>query len=390
MDALAETLLKKLLSAGNKSEAGVRRRAPVLTTSQLEPYRQLRSLQRKTACEVTLCEARAANAIEIIKDHTNPEDGFIERVILRDLRALAHFLGEIPYADRLTDVTRRLTELESEFPVLADVRHKWSQMRTVRGLGPDDVQDWVDAAYIIAFARTRTSVESISLPIREASARLFRDSKRVEQLAGPVDVLLSGSVESKARPATDVWQEIGFFREDHPVLLAGRVEIERERVTALLDAPYGGFPATSVRRVVTTPELVMTIENLTTFHSEAKRCCHNLILLIYTAGMPSPAWRAMYARVLRELPSTVPVFHWGDIDEGGFRIAATLAQDALTVGHSVMPRGMHHHDVPENMRTKAAPRTLDRIRHFAKAAGWPELGDAVVEAGFTVEQECLA
>lgn len=390
MDALARTLLEKLLAAGNKSEAGVRRRRPALTATQLTPYRELRSLQHKTACEVTLFEARAADAIEIVKDRTNPEDGFIERVNLRDVRALARFLGEIPYADRLTEATRRLAELEAAYPVLADVTHKWSQMSRVRGLGPDNVQDWIDAAQVIAFASARAAMESISLPIREASARLFRDSKRVERLVGPVDVLLSGSVESPARPAPDVWQEIGLFRVDQPVLLAGRVEIERERVTALLDAPYGGFPASAIRRVASALELVMTIENLTTFHSEAKRRCEEPILLIYTAGMPSPTWRAMYARVLREFPATVPIFHWGDIDEGGFRIAATLAQDALAVGHAIQPWAMHPHDVPEDLRTRATPRTLDRIRHFAKAAGWPELGDAVVEAGFTVEQEGLA
>lgn len=390
MDALARTLLEKLLAAGNKSEAGIRRRPPALTATQLTPYRELRSLQHKTACEVTLFEARAADAIEIVKDRTNPEDGFIERVNLRDVRALARFLGEIPYADRLAEATRRLAELEAAYPVLADVTHKWSQMGRVRGLGPDNVQDWIDAAQVIAFASARAAMESISLPIREASARLFRDSKRVERLVGPVDVLLSGSVESPARPAPDVWQEIGLFRVDQPVLLAGRVEIERERVTALLDAPYGGFPASAIRRVTSALELVMTIENLTTFHSEAKRRCEEPILLIYTAGMPSPTWRAMYARVLREFPATVPIFHWGDIDEGGFRIAATLAQDALAVGHAIQPWAMHPHDVPEDLRTRATPRTLSRIQHFAKAAGWPELGDAVVEAGFTVEQEGLA
>lgn len=97
----------------------------------------------------------------------------------------------------------------------------------------------------------------------------------------------------------------------------------------------------------------------------------------------------MYIRVLMELPDKVPVFHWGDIDEGGFRIAATLAQDALTVGHTIKPWSMHPDDVPVDLRCKATPRTLDRIQHFAKAAGWSALGEVVAAAGFTVEQEGL-
>ncbi len=93
--------------------------------------------------------------------------------------------------------------------------------------------------------------------------------------------------------------------------------------------------------------------------------------------------------MLAELPTEVPVFHWGDIDEGGFRIAATLAQDARTVGHSIQPWSMHPDDVPTELRSKATPRTLDQIRLFARAAGWTALGESVAQAGFTVEQEGL-
>jgi len=94
-------------------------------------------------------------------------------------------------------------------------------------------------------------------------------------------------------------------------------------------------------------------------------------------------------RILADLPADIPVYHWGDIDEGGFRIAATLAQDARTVGHTIQPWSMHPEDVPPDLRRKATPHTLDRIRHFANAAGWVVLGEAIAAAGFTVEQEGL-
>ena len=132
----------------------------------------------------------------------------------------------------------------------------------------------------------------------------------------------------------------------------------------------------------------MTIENLTTFHSEAKRHCDEDVLLIYTAGMPSPNWRNMYIRLLKSVPSAIPVLHWGDVDEGGFRIAATLARDALSAGHTLQPWKMHPDDVPADVRRTATPYVLGRIRHFAEAAGWAALG-AAVSAGFTLEQEGL-
>ena len=129
---------------------------------------------------------------------------------------------------------------------------------------------------------------------------------------------------------------------------------------------------------------------VTTFHSEARRLGKENVLLIYTAGMPSPAWREMYRRLLGDVAYGTPVVHWGDVDEGGFRIAAALAREAIAAGHTLQPWKMHPDDVPENARCKASDYVLGRIQRFADAAGWPELGKAVAEARFTVEQEGLA
>lgn len=59
---------------------------------------------------------------------------------------------------------------------------------------------------IIEFAQANLDRETNDLPIREASARLFNDSKRIERLFVPVDVLLCGDVEAEAREPSDVWQ----------------------------------------------------------------------------------------------------------------------------------------------------------------------------------------
>ena len=167
------------------------------------------------------------------------------------------------------------------------------------------------------------------------------------------------------------------------------MHIARERSIGLIDAPYMGLPAATVLGTLSLVTEVITIENKTTFHSEAKRRQDDNVLLIYTAGMPSPAWRAMYGRLLESLPSTTPIYHWGDIDEGGFRIASTIAATARGAGFSLQPYRMSPEDVPLAMRARASARTLERIHHFACAAGWSELGQAMREAGFVAEQEVL-
>jgi len=270
--------------------------------------------------------------------------------------------------------------------VILEVIQRWSVMAKVRGLGPSSAGGWIDAAKTIRACAVR-STETISAPVREFSARLFKDSKRIEALTPQLDVLLSGSIEESPRSGTQVWQELGLFREEHPVLLAGCVHIVRDRATGMIDAPYLGLPAATIQAVASKVKEIITIENKTTFHSEAKRRHKEEVLLIYTAGMPSPAWRAMYMRLLMSLSPGTAVFHWGDVDEGGFRIAATIAGVCQAAGFALKPYAMSPDDVPVAMRVKASARTLERIHHFAHAAGWQDLGRAVLEAGFVAEQE---
>ncbi len=66
-----------------------------------------------------------------------------------------------------------------------------------------------------------------------------------------------------------------------------------------------------------------------------------------------------------------------------------IAAVARGAGFSLQPYRMSPEDVQLEMRVRASTRTLERIHHFACAAGWPELGQAMREAEFVAEQEAL-
>lgn len=390
MDQHAHKLLRKLLLDAEMASFGCRSRAAALTSRQhLAQYRSSDSFEFKERFETTMRAARAAGAVTLTWDEKNSEEGFIRRVDIICAEKLARFIGATPLAVEIALAEELFAPWSDKYPVLDDVIRRWSQLRKVRTLGPTSTRDWLDAIRVVEYVRSLFSDQKTFTPVREASARLFKNSKRIERLAAPLNVLLAGSVDAEIREPAEVWKELGLVRQEQPVRLAGKVEIERTRVSGLLDAPYAAFPAPSVIRLITVPNMVLTIENQTTFHSEALRMCEEQVLLIYTAGMPSPTWRAMYARLLLGLPEEVPVFHWGDVDEGGFRIASILAQDARAAGHVIQPWRMASDDIPPEQRRKASPGTLKRMRYFADAAGWAELGKLIEEAGFTVEQEAL-
>jgi len=273
------------------------------------------------------------------------------------------------------------------FPVIHDVLDRWSTLKRVRNTSPSDAVAWVDACAAIEQSRAAVAEGQIETAVRDASARIFRDSKRIEALIAPIDVLLSGSVDIPARAESEVLQELGLFKEEQPARLAGNVVVRRERGSFVLDRPYCALPPSTVLGFASIPLRVLTIENQTTFHAQARSRCDEEGLILYTAGMPSPAWRQMYVRLLRELPGSAAVAHWGDFDEGGFRISAFLARAAAEAGKKLVALSMHPDDINPSQRRPATDRTIERMVAFAEQANWHEIAEAIRSARFIAEQE---
>jgi hypothetical protein len=161
--------------------------------------------------------------------------------------------------------------------------------------------------------------------------------------------------------------------------------------TLPLVRPYLGLPVERVRAVATAAACVLTIENLATFHETALAATDAPVLLIYTGGMPSPAWRAAYVRILHDLAAPLPIHHWGDIDEGGFRIAAVLAGAAREAGFALRPWLMSPFELAPDVpgASTPAPASLARMCHWAERAGWGEVSEALQRHPLQLEQESL-
>lgn len=386
LDPLARKVLERLLKSADKHEAGVAVRRPALTGAALSDYRALRSLKDKENFESAMAYGQAEGAIRVQRPR-HDSHGLIERIELVDLGKLATLLGEVPHAHRVLAAKAAISAYLAEFPVLMDVLSSWERLKKVRGTGPEAAADWSGACDVIAYCRAQVAAGATETPVRDASARLFKDSKRIEALVPCLDLLLTASLEADARPEVEVLQELGLYREQHPARLSGDVVVRRERGAFPLDRPYCALPPSTVLGLESTPSRVLTIENLTTFHVWARQYCDCDVLCIYTAGMPSPAWRAMYAKLLARVPAGTPVHHWGDVDEGGFRIAAVLSRCAADAGHVLQPWKMHPADVPESQRRPAPTRTVKQMVKYAGEAGWGEIAQALADANVVAEQE---
>jgi len=386
MNHLARKTLKELLRLADRKAAGIARNAPCLTARHLVVYRDLRSFAEKEEFDASMKHAQVTGAVRLIWPAGN-RDGFIERIELVDVEKLASLLQTQTASVVVKTAAEQLRDKQVCFPVLGDVVERWKSLAKVRGSGPTDVADWIDACTAIEWCRNAVADGRLETPLRDASALIFKDSKRMEKLVAVLDIVLCGSVDADPRDANQIYQELGLYKEPQPVRLAGNVVIRRSRVTAVLDVPYTALPAAEVLALESVPNKIITIENLTTFSVLARASAATGDLVLYTGGMPSPSWCAMYDRVLASLPSSVPIFHWGDVDEGGFRIAAFIAQRTQARNRQLNAWKMKPSEIPLSQRRDASDRTLEHMRRFAEIAGWHDIAEEVFRLRFIAEQE---
>ena len=277
------------------------------------------------------------------------------------------------------------------FPVIAEVLATWRTGRKVRGHGPEAATDLADAARAVGTLLADARSERI---LRKASIVLFGDSKRLEALTAWFDLLVTGELASSGLEDEQVWSALGLRKEPQPLLLAGQGTVELDDGSRhVLPRHWLGFPVDAVRGITTEACALLSIENLASFHEAAALRGDAPVLLLYTGGMPSPAWRAAYSRLLAGLPAATALYHWGDIDRGGFRIAARLADAATAAGRCLQPWLMSPEQLPADIVANAkppSPAVLNTMCDWARRAGWSEVAAALRHTSLLLEQECLS
>ena len=395
---VAQRVLERLLRKGERARLrGDTDPASLSMTGERDgrEYRALRTLDAHEAFHGVIAMAERAGAIHVQRDRHRGEGDALLRIIVADLDVLAVHLG-LPLLDaRVQIAATRLGPWRAQFPVIDDVLARWRSDRKVRDHGPEAADDLADAAMVVRARRTEDYAERI---LRRESARLFagrpQASKRLEKLTPWLDLLASGQLAADGLVDTShVWALLGLRREPQPLLIAGSGTLLLDDGVELpLATRFLGVPMEAVRSIRTVARGLLSIENLASFHDATRASGADRLLLVYTGGMPSPIWRQAYTRLLASLPTDATVLHWGDLDEGGFRIAATLAATAADTGHRLQPWRMSPDEVPHALASEATvptPTTLAAMCRWARRAGWDGIADALQARPLCIEQEAL-
>lgn len=329
------------------------------------------SLDERDQMHARMQAAKVTGAIELEWAKQGGNDRPLEAIVLRDLDRLAQYLGVPTVGTTVAKATELLAPWK-HVPRVIELLSNWGSLKQVRSLGPDSAADFVDALQVL----DAVSGAKDDQVLRQLSVQLFRNSKRLEALCKHIDILTAEAFNSPARHWSEVFGSIGISKEPQPFLLAGTGELRLiDGAECPIVRPFLGVANSAIAGYQGEPEWLLTIENLTTFHQAARALGTDLKgVVIYTAGMPSPSWGKAYLRILSWLPSTCCVYHWGDHDEGGFRIAARIAQFAGQLGRSIKPWSMES-NAWEDIGQMASKEQLGSMMRSAIKAGWQDLAD---------------
>lgn len=377
-----DTVLREQLQRGERKRVTGSIAAPQRTN--LKPVRSIywqQSFDERMHGHEQIREAVGRGAIQAGWGDQGGEDRPLEWVRVVNVDALADFLGIDTQVDQLQSAKNGLAPWLDRYPRVGEILGTWASLRRVRALGPDSWGSWQDALKVLDALDATSGEDQV---IRVLSGHLFSDTKRIEQLIPQLDVLSAEQLTSRPRNKWEVLKTLGLVKQPLPLMVAGAGVIKMEEgPDCIITRPYVGVSPRAVRSLSSPAKWVLTIENLTTFHLASVALKGRADgLVVFTGGMPSPAWVMGFRSLTADLDSAAVFYHWGDIDVGGFRIAARVKEVALPEGAALQPWLM---DLTWGAQGEDVSKAIgDAMRSAAIRAGWVELKDLPDK---TLEQE---
>lgn len=283
-----------------------------------------------------LRDAERAGGICLEADRLERFTGEIARVRLTNADALYRFLNRLPSADIAAAARQRIESACPEIirepffeAVLLEASAAWTINRRVLDLGPTE-SDGLSEVMRLTHGIVHWAGRDIDH--RTFSRRTVGDSKALERHEGRVAALLR-----RWNPATsdleprEVFQAYGIVRRAHPLFLRGPIKVASDSIRLEgSGVPFVGLPWSTIRlATLRSPvDYTIIIENPTSFW----RYCMEVegrYLALLSDGFPARDVLAGIVHMVR-MAQPAPLFHWGDIDAGGLRIAKHL-EDACGV-----------------------------------------------------------
>lgn len=222
--------------------------------------------------------------------------------------------------------------------------------------------------------------------VRDFSVRIFKDSKTFEHISSKVINLIFDYGDFPEK--NQVMESLNIVKNPTYVNFkgAGTIVISGQRIdlSALKsDIAVSSEMLADIDRIDITGNSVMTVENLTSFHTADSS--DNFI--IYLGGFHNRIRREFIKKIYRQNPE-IEFYHFGDIDAGGFYILAHLRRQT---GIDFMPYKMDLETL-KKYRNYSKRLTLNDRERLERLQG-SEFNDVIqymLEHDCKLEQEAIS
>lgn len=307
------------------------------------------SASERAAFDRILADAERQGAISVVKGRGEARH-LTERIRLKDASRLYEFLGRVPAIERANVAVSHLRETTAPGHDDAVKARDIIIEGWLRGERPFSIgfeQPVQAREFIVALDAVLSRDPLDRRDLRTYSGQSTGNTKLLERHAsrsvgflkqiGQLDPDLSNN---------EAMASLGLEKFPQPVLIAGPVLLARTDFSSMV---YVGIPPEQVSLIEPAGEIrsIITIENLASFNRHVREAARPGDIVIYTGGFPSRAVKAALVAISQWL-GIVHIYHWGDIDEGGLRIALHLASllPIPVLPHLMSPALARAHGVP--------------------------------------------
>lgn len=298
-------------------------------------------------------------------------------------RKLIESVGVRPQAVEIKAACQHLADTDFNVPWWNKIKpligEAWANNKTAYGVKRSQANRLFEAMKAVEYI-FQTSDDGPKTDMRTLSAQLYGDSKRLENtsFSNIIRKLMLPHIENDVEDLLENGKKLleYFGISKYPVPMRFKAEgiLRCRKPIDLTALHYGiGVSPDEVKGIEwdQKPPYVLFIENRASFERYVREI-DDPGVIIYTAGFPPRSWVHVIEIIITELKGTVPIYHWGDRDAGGYRILAYLAKRLNT---DIQPYLMGVEEQVENYAIEGSGDRLvtELIKALESAIEYPSI-----------------
>jgi hypothetical protein len=230
--------------------------------------------------------------------------------------------------DEILNAITQLCNLDIRLPdwcktTIRDISDAWLAGKTAFGCSVSSPNKLIEALTFVSWYFTQEITPQKDM--RTISVLLYSDSKKLESLLSIIARIVAPNTPKaiQSKKPKEIMEYWGISK--FPPSFKCKASIEVHTLRGIIDTstawPYLEIPPDGIINLTSSqkPDYILFIENKTTFERYTREI-EDEGWVFYTNGFPSRRWQDLFKNIVDLVPKETPVYHWGDLDEGGYRI----------------------------------------------------------------------